>query len=112
MNSDRVNLAIDNLIVALNELKGALAEQGSVPAIKVVPDQNGGLVFKTDEPVSSVTISDEPPMEIKQAVQKQFAESAKESAPAAAAARFCHMCGAELIVGDRFCINCGTPVED
>ncbi len=94
-NNDRVNAAIDNLIVALNELKSALAEQDYQPETQVI-------------------ISDAPPAGIDEMhLQRQFEEAAreKENVPASAGIRFCHMCGAELIPGDRFCINCGTPVE-
>ena len=93
--NERINAAIDNLIVALNELKGALNENEK-------------------EQVPQVIISDAPPMSINEdELNKKLAEAIKlkEHLPASEGLRFCHMCGAELIPGDRFCINCGTPVE-
>lgn len=94
-NNDRVNAAIDNLIVALNELKSALAD-------------------KENETVPQVIISDAPPMPVnEEELDKKLSEAVKmkQHFPASEGLRFCHMCGAELIPGDRFCINCGTPVE-
>ena len=93
--NERINAAIDNLIVALNELRGALAE-------------------KEKEAVPQVIISDTPPFPVsEEEINKKLAEAIKlkEHLPAADGLKFCHMCGAELIPGDRFCINCGTPVE-
>ena len=130
-NNDRVTRAIDNLIDALNELKGALAEQQD----SYVPDMEVSNTPPIDlTPVSEVgnpdyqpqvTISNEPPVDVvplvsffddtedepeRPSISSTTIPLNEQESAVSQARRFCGNCGNELNPGAKFCPSCGNPV--
>ena len=98
-NNDRLNNAIDNLIVALNEMKAALKE---------TQDSYTPQVIISDEP--PVPPAPEPapiPIPVPPAPPVQMSAPTVDNQ---VQAMFCDNCGTKLRPGVKFCANCGTPV--